>query len=136
MAIYTVGYSGISADELEALVRRRQALLMDVRLKPYSRRKGFDKFSLQRRLGSAYIHASGLGNINYRGGDVKLLDPFPWIEQIAKLQEEGCNVVLMCICKEVEGCHRKQVCELLEARGLTVEHLHPGKKTDEQTKMF
>jgi uncharacterized protein (DUF488 family) len=65
-AIYTIGYEGATVEGfLAALVAAGVDTLVDVRALPLSRKRGFSKNALSRRLreaGLEYVHMPDLGN--------------------------------------------------------------------------
>ena len=124
MTLYTMGYSGRTAPELEAEVKKLDATVYDVRLKPFARVPAFRGGALRALLGNSYIHARGLGNINYKnGGKIELADPDMWIAQIEARLQAGENIILLCGCKYWEECHRTVVAELIE-KNIGVEAHH------------
>jgi uncharacterized protein (DUF488 family) len=123
--IYTLGYAGWTLEEVAAVVAETGALLVDVRLKPWSRKPGFSTGALRKRLGDAYLSVPAFGNLNYRGGPVRLRDPAAGLAVLRPLLQER-PAVLMCGCAAPEACHRRDVAVLLqEALGATVVHLAP-----------
>ncbi len=132
MKLYTVGYMGWKLDEL---VERINSLggdpkVYDVRYSPYSRNRDFTRTSFSDKLGSAYVHAKGLGNINYRGGPIKLADPEPWYMIVKRDLDAGHPVILMCACWNLAECHRLVIAnEIAKRYSIEVEHL-TRKKTE------
>jgi hypothetical protein len=123
--LYTMGYSHWSIDQLAIELERLGALLVDIRLNPYSSRSEWRKETLRQRLGKGYIWAGALGNRNYRGGPIELAAPEKAIEPMRRhLSERPC--VLMCACSDWQQCHRRQAATFLaRTLGVTVEHLEP-----------
>ena len=66
MIVYGIGYQGKSLDDLVDRLRLAGVeMVVDVRLRAWSRKPGFSKSQLQRRLaeeGMEYTHAPALGN--------------------------------------------------------------------------
>ncbi len=123
--LYTLGYARWSLDQVEAVATMRDALLVDVRLKPFSRKPGFAKAALARRLGARYQHVEALGNVNYQGGPIQLRDPDLGLFTLEQHIERQ-PVILLCGCANVETCHRKTIADLAAERfGLEVIHLDP-----------
>jgi uncharacterized protein (DUF488 family) len=64
--MYTIGYEGRTPEDLvEVLKRNRVAVLVDIRLSPQSRMKGFSLralFETMRKAGIRYEHMRDLGN--------------------------------------------------------------------------
>ena len=72
--IYTLGYTGITLAQLQALLDAHQAILVNIRYRPSSRNPSFRQHALQGRLGSRYVHVGALGNRNYQGGPIAIVD--------------------------------------------------------------
>jgi hypothetical protein len=114
--IYTAGYRGRTPEEVLSLARRLNAIVVDVRYRAQSRIRGFNKSELRRLLGERYLHVRALGNGNYKScGPVKLLDADEGVRIVGGLLCEGRNVLLLCACKELDGCHRRDAADLLTA---------------------
>ena len=126
--IYTAGYgAGWSPTMLADVLDRHAAILLDIRLKPWSKTLTWQKSALQARLGtSRYLHVSALGNLNYNtGGPIVLQSPAAGIRIVGD-QLELHNVVLLCGCRDLTTCHRNVAAELLhEALGAPIVHLEP-----------
>ena len=123
--LYTLGYSGWSLQRITAALARYDAVLVDVRLNPWSRfRKEMRRASLEQSLGARYAHIKDLGNVNYRGGGpVKLHHAERGLISLAKCLQED-NVVILCGCRDLQTCHRLVVAELAAERlGVEVVHL-------------
>lgn len=139
--LVTLGYEGRDPDAfLELLARNNVETLVDVRELPLSRKPGFSKTALCRRLGAAgirYYHRRELGApraMRHRlraDGDLatffehyrKHLD-----SQQAALHEVIANgrgvVALMCFEADVNCCHRSLVAQALtRLTGRTAVHL-------------
>ena len=101
----------------------RDALLVDIRLKPFSRKPGFTKSALRRRLGDRYQHIQALGNVNYNtGGPIQLLDKKTgYLSLTMHLKRQPC--IIMCACSDLLRCHRAMIARDAEKRGITVVHL-------------
>jgi hypothetical protein len=122
--LYTLGYIGWRLQDLQATLETTQAALCDIRYQPYSRNPAFRKAPLQALLGARYVHAQALGNRNYQGGPVDIVDYPTGLRTIAALLDQWGAAILMCACAEVEECHRKGVGEGLSADlGTALEHL-------------
>ncbi len=125
--------------KLDDLVERIKSLgddprVYDVRLSPYSRNRDFAQASLVGRLGSAYIHAKGFGNINYRGGPIALADPEPWYSFAKRDNDAGLPVILLCACWNLAECHRLVIAnEIAKRYTIEIEHL-TKKKTEKEEK--
>ena len=128
MKIYTLGYSGWKLEQIEAEAQRLDAVIVDVRLKASSRIPTFRGSVLQKRFGESYRWIPAFGNRNYRGGPIEIVDFHAGLAEVRKIAAAGRNVILMCMCRDAEMCHRKIVAEwLAEALQAEVEHLSiPG----------
>jgi uncharacterized protein (DUF488 family) len=122
--IYTFGYEKRQPEELMAEVERLTAIVVDVRIKPFSRRSSWGKTHLEILLGDRYRWERGFGNVNYKGGPIELADPEGGLAKVAPLIQEGRNIILLCYEADPKTCHRSQVAELIAERfGCRIEHL-------------
>jgi len=126
-AVYTTGYlSGWTPDVLAAAVAEHGAVLCDIRFMPRSRVPGWNRAQLERLMGAQYQHIKALGNWNYRGGEVALVDLADGLRQVEVLLEEFGSVVLMCACRDLQRCHRRLVAEEVRRQlGVPTAELHP-----------
>jgi len=133
-ALYTIGYEKRSIDDLLWVLRARGIdCVVDVRLKPWSRRPGFSKTKLAASLadgGIDYVHAGGLGNPpNIRelylagkpeeghrafrrhlsNGASPALD-----ELIASIGDK--RIALLCLERDAQVCHRSVVAHMVAER--------------------
>jgi hypothetical protein len=101
-------------EQVAELVAVHNAVLVDVRLNPISRKPGFNKYRLARTLGeSRYVHVQAFGNVNHRaGGAVRLKDPQEGLDSVLPLLA-GRNIMLICGCKDAATCHRSDVARLI-----------------------
>jgi uncharacterized protein (DUF488 family) len=118
MTIYTLGYSGWKIEDVEAVLDRLGAILVDVRMVPRTRwQPQWNATVLHARLGDRYVWLREFGNRNYRGTfeQIEIAD-FPTGEQrLHEITSTGKAVVLLCGCRDVNVCHRKVVAEMLAA---------------------
>lgn len=136
--VYTFGYTGRQPQELAAIAASLDALVIDVRYSPFSRNHIWNKKQLVALLGDRYRHVKALGNENYKGGPIKLLDPQAGVREVSALLDTQ-PVILTCVCQNVNWCHRKVAAELLaEELGVEVIHLPPDYTADSgmQTALF
>lgn len=125
--IYTIGYEKREMNELVAEVERLDAMVVDVRMRPFSRWTDWTNTRLESILGERYRWVEGFGNENYKGGPIELHDPEEGFEQIADLIEQGRNVILLCLEADPTQCHRSHVADLIVERfGCPIKHLIPG----------
>lgn len=122
-SLYTFGYSGHQPEKLLALAEQLDAIVADIRFSPRSRVPHWNGGRLAKLLGGRYHHLPALGNRNYKGGPVEIVDLEAGLAQVADLLAHQ-PVILLCVCAEVERCHRRLVAEAVIARyGVSVIHL-------------
>jgi uncharacterized protein (DUF488 family) len=118
--IYTLGYAAAgAAEQLEALMADPQMLLLDVRLVPRSRWwPQWSKPQLRAKWGKRYSHEKQLGNVNYKDASQPVVfagrHPERAIAGAVALLLQGYSLVLLCVCKEEESCHRLLVAQLIQ----------------------
>jgi uncharacterized protein (DUF488 family) len=125
--LYTFGYGGKDVPallDLLATLEPPKAIVVDTRYRPYSRNPTWAKGNLLGQLDSQYLHLPELGNVNYKGeGDIKIADLDAGGDKVGALLQVA-PVVLLCVCKDVQFCHRKVVGEALAERfGVDLIHL-------------
>jgi hypothetical protein len=124
-ACYTFGYQGKRPEDLQTFLTKSGALLCDIRYAPFSRIALWNKSQLAKRFDSAYRHIPQLGNLNYKnGGEIEIADLDTGLALVLTLLEQR-PIVLMCVCRELECCHRNLVAQKLEdvELGLIIEEL-------------
>jgi uncharacterized protein (DUF488 family) len=122
--LYTLGYTGLKPELIAQAAQAKHALVVDTRYRAQSRQPHWNKKALTLLLGQHYVHLPSLGNVNYKnGGEIVIADPdvgVPFVVQ--RLQKQP--VVLLCVCADVDTCHRKVVAELVQAAcGCDVQHI-------------
>lgn len=134
--IRTIGYEGRSlADLIEELQADGVDCLVDVRLNPWSRKRGFSKSQLSAALdefGIEYVHLRELGNPKeirslYYEGRIKagqnkyrkhlLSEGAEALEEVAELSR-GKSVALLCFERCVDECHRSVIADELARKAL------------------
>lgn len=132
--LYTIGYSGHTPESfIKALQSQGIQLLLDIRLTPISRKKGFSKTALSQSLydaGISYTHVRKLGSPRslrerlivdknyaaffdaYREYLAEQSDSMT--EAIALVRQD--KVCLMCVEAEPHECHRNVVANAIAAR--------------------
>ena len=123
--LYTLGYSGWTAEQIEDTMLDLGAVLVDVRLSAQSRKPGFSNRALLRRFSVRYTHMPDFGNVNYNRprAPVKLRDPEAGLTRLSPVLQCW-PVIIMCTCRRLQTCHRLTVAELaVERLGVAVEHL-------------
>lgn len=128
MTIYTLGYQGWKPDAITQTAARLDAVVVDVRLKPFSRYRPWTGPAFKARLGESYLWLHAFGNINYRLPieQAKLVDYDAGKKVVAEILATGRPVILMCGCADLATCHRRIVAERLASDlGVQVEDLAP-----------
>lgn len=125
--LYTLGYTGLKPERLKAIAEQLDAVVADIRYSPRSRVPYWNAGPLARLLGDRYQNVKALGNVNYAGGGpIKLSNPEAGAKAIKHLIKHHA-VILLCACKEVAHCHRKQAAEFVGAKlRIEIEHLNPA----------
>jgi len=130
----TVGYEGRDAKEFAKVLRGFKVdVLVDVREKPISRKRGFAKSALRKMsesLGQTYLHVRSLGSPKALRDRLKREGDYPGffeeyrehasappqraeIRHIRRMVEDGANVCLMCYERDASRCHRSVVAEMV-----------------------
>jgi hypothetical protein len=117
--VYTIGYQGRTPEQLRRIAEERDAVIFDIRQYAGSRNPMWAKSNLAKALAGRYRHVNALGNANYKGalgpGAGIVISDFD--AGRAAIDAEGRSVILMCACRDAEGCHRTTVANLLRATG-------------------
>jgi uncharacterized protein (DUF488 family) len=130
--LFTIGYQGREPAELVAVLEDHGVeVVVDVRDRPISRKKGFSKRALEELSsahGIAYVHARELGNPKANrdagGGLATVLSNYEawmaprWDEAFAALRPaiEDKRVCLLCLERDPQECHRTIVAREMVAR--------------------
>ena len=129
--IYTLGYEGLQIEQyVEKLKENSIRLLIDVRKNPISRKKGFSKTKLSKRLsehGIEYLHLPNLGIDSSLRKKLNLEEPETYKElfnyydkviipsakdsiiSIKSLAKENNKIALTCFEKDSQFCHRSRI---------------------------
>jgi uncharacterized protein (DUF488 family) len=131
--VFTIGYEGRDVAELVTLLTDHAIeILVDVRLTPISRRRGFSKTALSQTLAGAgitYLHERVLGNPrdnrpDYRAGltaarrrYLKHLngDGAEAVSRLVSLAKAS-STALLCVERESSTCHRTAIADSLGMR--------------------
>lgn len=118
--LYSIGYQHLTVNALMDILREKDIThLMDVRSKPFSRLKGFNKAQLQRIITEAGISYLWAGD--RLGGLAPISDEA--ITWLAEWQKDK-TACLMCMESDPDRCHRKQeIARRLQKYGVIVEHI-------------
>lgn len=122
--LYTLGYTGTKPEQILNLAQTLGAIVIDTRFSPRSRALQWTRLRLTNVLGTHYQHMPNLGNINYKnGGPIQINKPDIGVPAVvARLIIQP--VILLCVCKDCDTCHRKVVAEMVQAAsGCKVVHL-------------
>jgi len=112
--IYTFGYGGRQVETLAALVALHQAVVIDVRLKPWTKQPGWSLSELKTVFADCYHWVQALGNTNFeKGGKVRLKDEQTGIEGLVKMIRAGESPILLCGERDPSGCHRTVIANLV-----------------------
>jgi uncharacterized protein (DUF488 family) len=125
--LYTLGYHSWTLRDVIETVAMHQAILLDIRYSPMSWQPQWSRKSLLAALGEHYLHVPALGNRNYRGGEIEIVNYEAGRELVREQLCIGRNVILMCVCADLSTCHRLQVARRLEddLRLPQTRHLEP-----------
>lgn len=129
--LVSIGYEGRDVDDLiRSLKLQNVQVLVDVRLTPISRKRGFSKSALRDALEAAgidYVHFKELGNPKdnrdaYREGAREALDRFAQVldgeaagaalRHVSELLQDEV-VAVLCYERDHTQCHRHQVIDAL-----------------------
>lgn len=126
--LYTFGYAGTDPKALQRTAATLDAIIADIRFKPASRDPRWRQPYLQKLLGDDYVHVDALGNRNYKGGPIDLVDVPAAITEVGALLERR-SVILICVCADLQRCHRLTASEQMRdaldsaARPVLLKHL-------------
>lgn len=115
--VYVTGYSGKSPDDLLSMITKVGGTIFDIRFSARSRNPQWALSNLQSFFGDRYRHVKALGNRNYKGGDIELVN-YELGRQL--IDESPFTVILLCVCRQPNECHRSDVARRLIADGFTV----------------
>ena len=129
--LYTLGYTGWTPEALAGSVIVLEAVLADIRYSPRSRVPHWNQAHLVRLLARRYRHLKALGNRNYKGGDIELVDLPDGLRHLEALLAEYAAVILMCACRDLGTCHRRVVADACrDALGLEATELRRNSGPD------
>jgi uncharacterized protein (DUF488 family) len=139
---FTIGYEKRSVDDLIWILKAREVdRVVDVRLRPFSRRPDFSKTRLSAALAAAgvvYEHAGALGNPDeirelYLSGDAEAghrafrehlqNGASGALSELANTSNET-TVALLCLERDPQRCHRQVIADALaEHKDIRIVHL-------------
>ena len=131
ISVFSVGYEGRSIEDfVDTMVRHSIEIVIDVRLNPVSRKKGFSKKALSEALDAKdiqYRHERELGNppenrSPFRNGIKSARDSYKnhlengAAEAFSSLVESALanQVALLCLERDDQSCHRSCITEMLQ----------------------
>lgn len=140
--IYTIGYEGVSAEQLIAALRAHGIeTLLDARYRPGSRKPGLSKTPLSQAcnaIGIEYLHDRGLGTPPEIMKRFRNEGVYDWVAYRAFLRDQTGSlsdarelarqrrVCLLCYEADAATCHRSIVAEEIAAdTKQRIEHLMP-----------
>lgn len=123
--ILTYGYAGRDPEELAALVAEYDAVILDCRLKPWTKQPGWSLPELKARFADQYHWVRALGNTNFeKGGRIKLLDAKKGLRRVLDVLADGAVPLLLCAERNPWICHRRTIAEMVaEQVGARIVHL-------------
>jgi len=142
--IFTFGYGGRQVATLAAFVAEFHAVVIDVRLKPWTKQPGWSLSDLKAVFAEEY-HWWGrsLGNLNFKGGTVKLADEKKGMKKLVALMRAGIAPILLCAEQSPDSCHRTMIAEKLAALTGDAQVIHlpfitdsPTDRVDEQLPLW
>lgn len=126
--LYTAGYTSLAPEDLLDTAERLHALIVDVRLKPWSKwAEKWNKPNLIESWKDRYLHIEALGNLNYKGdmgkGVIMLKDVEEGTLRLAVLLKTQ-PLMILCACKDHATCHRATIAqEMIDRYNAGVVHL-------------
>jgi uncharacterized protein (DUF488 family) len=137
--IYTTGYTGLEIEKLIKKVEELNAFLIDIRFKPWSKNLTWSQGNLIDTFGVKYYPAGKFfGNVNYtKPIEYAELSNFNGGVQLIKtMLKNHENLILMCMCKDRNECHRRIIARKLTEIGFEVEELsYKNKEPDNPTQL-
>ena len=82
------GYLGKRPEELLVLAQAEDAVVVGVRIKSWSRVRGWSQKALQAALGERYVWVRELGNEEYQGTGVRLVNEEVGLAKMRELLRE------------------------------------------------
>jgi uncharacterized protein (DUF488 family) len=124
--LYTLGYLAWTPVAFVQRVVVLGAVVADIRFSPTSRHPAWRQAALKHTLEAWYHHVPTLGNRNYKGGPVELVDLAAGLTTLGALLEAS-PAILLCACRDVQACHRRIVAEACAERyAMPITHLTPA----------
>lgn len=122
-SIFTFGYGGRRLRGLEVIQRDLDAIIVDIRERPWSREPEWCYAHLTEIFGSSYAHVGWWGNTARDPAAGRFVSWKLGYEQVAELLKQNRPLILMCGCRSGGGCHRSVIAKLLREKGHPVKEL-------------
>jgi hypothetical protein len=124
--IFSLGYSGVNATDMARWCQAWDTVVLDTRIKPWSRDASWRMSALSDLLGSRYLWLRDFGNRRYQETDpdaIDLVNPKRGVRIASRMLRSG-SILLLCMCPHWESCHRREVASLIhDATGAPIHHL-------------
>lgn len=127
--VYPIGYSaGGSSEYIASLMAQPKMLLIDTRLMPTSWQIEWKQPTLTAKYGVRYrVAGKMLGNKNYKGGPIDIVDLATGIRGLKMYLDEGHDLILLCTCTTYSTCHRSRIVDALQEVRPSVQVVQPPK---------
>ena len=115
--MYTMGYRGWKPDVIRQFIVDHEALLIDIRYKPWSPHPQWRSHALKALVQPHYRWIQELGNKAYRERPrrIEIADMDAGLGRLGAIAHEV-PTVLLCGCPTLEECHRLTVARTIEDR--------------------
>ena len=121
--VYSLGYDNVFISNLKKFIFDNDIMLVDVRYSPTSYSIYWRKKFLQTTFSKNYIHLKELGNVNYRDeSEFKINDIEKGMSKLLSMIKDH-NVVIMCVCSDINTCHRQIISDELESFDIKCEEV-------------
>lgn len=124
--LYSIGYQRLRPEELLHVAEALDAVVVDCRARPFSRKAGFGKKQIAALLGERYLWKGDvLGGPG--GGSEPTADGLDWLVRYgdSRNMPYDRNLLLLCLEEAPGDCHRHlHIGAPLAARGVEVRHIY------------
>ncbi len=119
--VYTTGYGGKKPADVLAIITAVNCDLFDIRFSARSRNPQWALSNMIAFFGEErYTHVKALGNKNYRGSyEASEIVDYETGRDLIVASERP--VLLLCMCKAPDKCHRRLLAQMLIADGFNVQ---------------
>jgi hypothetical protein len=124
--LYTFGYTMPCAEAVIEQLVALSVVITDIRFSANSRAAKWRKNRLQAQLLASYLHLPELGNENYNrpGAPIQLARPEIGVNLVGERLQQGQHLAFMCVCSDIERCHRKVAAGLMLEQFPTLNVIH------------